>query len=224
MTGCCRKNLERKASRNRAAPFRCRLVVMAKVPVAGLAKTRLARELGVGTATRLARHATAALLARVARHPAWETRLAVTPDSGIGWRAWPRCITRDPQGRGDLGQRMQRIMDCTAPGPVVIIGTDVPSIRAVHIRDAFRVLGRHDAVFGAATDGGYWLVGLRRRPHVPGIFGAVRWSSRHALADTLAHLGGRPVARVATLSDVDTAEDFARSAAAFGRRVLGPCT
>ena len=196
---------------------------MAKVPVAGLAKTRLARELGVGAATRFARHATAALLARVARHPAWETRLAVTPDGGTAWHAWPRCITRVPQGRGNLGQRMQRIMDCAAPGPVVIIGTDVPGIRVAHIREAFRALGRHDAVLGAATDGGYWLVGLRRRPHTPGIFGAVRWSSEHALADTLANLKGRSVARAATLADVDTAEDFVRSAAVFGRRAPSPC-
>ena len=116
------------------------------------------------------------------------------------------------------------IMEGMAPGPVVIIGTDMPGIRAGHIRDAFRLLGRHDAVFGPATDGGYWLVGLRRRPRVPRIFQAVRWSSPHALADTLANLRGLSVARVAILSDVDTAEDFASSAAIAGRRVIGPYT
>ena len=119
---------------------------------------------------------------------------------------------------------MQRIMERTAPGPVVIIGTDVPGICTAHIRDAFRLLGRHDAVFGPATDGGYWLVGLRRRPRVPRIFQAVRWSSPHALADTLANLSGLSVARVAILPDVDTAEDFARSAAIAGRRVIGSYT
>lgn len=119
---------------------------------------------------------------------------------------------------------MQRIMQRTAPGPVVIIGTDVPGICTAHIRDAFRLLGRHDAVFGPATDGGYWLVGLRRRPRMPRIFQAVRWSSPHALADTLANLSDRSVARVATLPDVDTAEDFASSAAIAGRRVIGSYT
>lgn len=197
---------------------------MAKAPVAGLVKTRLARELGVATATRFARHATAALLGRIADHPAWHTTLAITPDRGTAWGAWPHRIARVPQGPGGLGQRMQRIMDRMAPGPVVIIGTDVPGIRAVHIRKAFRALGRYEAVLGAATDGGYWLVGLRRRPHVPRIFGAVRWSSQHALADTLANLKGRSVARAATLADVDTAEDFVRSAAVFGRRAPSACT
>ena len=193
---------------------------MAKVPVAGRVKTRLARELGVATATRFARHATMAVLARIAQHPAWHTTVAIAPDNGIGWRIWPRQSAVHRKASGDLGRRMQRIMQRTAPGPVVIIGTDVPGICTAHIRDAFRLLGRHDAVFGPATDGGYWLVGLRRRPRVPRIFQAVRWSSPQALADTLANLAGRSVASVATLSDVDNAKDLAASAACVGRRVL----
>lgn len=196
---------------------------MAKVPVAGRVKTRLAHELGVATATRFARHATMGVLARMT-HPAWHTTVAVTPDGGTRWRLWPPHADRMPQGHGGLGRRMQRIMDRMAPGPVVIIGTDIPGIRASHVRDAFRLLGRHDAAVGPATDGGYWLVGLRRRPRVPRIFQAVRWSSPHALADTLANLGGLSVARVAVLSDVDTAADLASSAAIAGRRVIGPYT
>ena len=60
--------------------------------------------------------------------------------------------------------------------------------RARHIAAAFRLLGRHDLVFGPAEDGGFWLVGARRRPRLPPLFGQVRWSSPHALADTLADL------------------------------------
>jgi rSAM/selenodomain-associated transferase 1 len=197
---------------------------MAKVPVAGRVKTRLARELGVATATRFARHATMGVLARVVAHPAWHTTVAVTPDGGTRWRLWPPHADRMPQGHGGLGLRMQRIMEGMAPGPVVIIGTDIPGIRLDHIRDAFRLLGRHDAVFGPAADGGYWLVGLKRRPRVPRIFQAVRWSSPHALADTLVNLGGLSIARVAILPDVDTAEDLASSATIAGRRVIGPYT
>ena len=197
---------------------------MAKVPVAGRVKSRLARELGVATATRFARHATMAVLARMAHHPAWHTTVAVAPDDGTRWRPWPLHADRAPQGHGDLGRRMQRIMERIAPGPVVIIGTDVPGICTAHVRDAFRLLGRHDAVFGPATDGGYWLVGLKRRPRVPRIFQGVRWSSPHALADTLANVRGLSVARVAMLSDVDTAQDFARNGSIAGRRVIDPHT
>ena len=197
---------------------------MAKVPAAGIAKTRLARELGIATATRFARHATLALLARMTPHAAWQTILAIAPDSGVAWRGWPGKFLRIPQGRGDLGQRMQRLMQLPTRGPVVIIGADIPGIRGSHIREAFRLLGRHDVVFGPATDGGYWLVGLRRRPRVLAPFDRVCWSSPHVLGDTLGNLERGSVAHLAVLADVDSAGDYARSAAVIGRRVVGPHT
>ena len=192
---------------------------MAKLPVAGGVKSRLAREVGVAGATRFARHAAIALLQRVGFDRRWQTTVAIAPDAGVVCRFWPRGLARIAQGGGDLGARMQRIFNCLPPGPVLIVGTDVPGIAPGHIAKAFHLLGRHDAVLGPATDGGYWLVGLRRRPRVLRPFAAVRWSSAHALADTLANLGGHTVAFVATLGDVDDGGGFAASAAYFGRRV-----
>ena len=192
---------------------------MAKAPVAGNVKTRLAREVGVATATRFARHSTAALIARIACDPRWQTSLWVTPDASRMSRHWPRWLVRTPQRRGGLGDRMQRILDRSAPGPVAIIGTDIPGITPAHIVQAFRMLGRADFVFGRATDGGYWLVGARRRPRTPRPFANVRWSSEHALADTLANIAAQSVGFVATLSDVDDAATFARCTG-FGRRVV----
>ena len=84
----------------------------------------------------------------------------------------------------------------------------MPHVTRAHIWAAFRLLGRHDAVLGPAEDGGYWLIGLRRRPRILRPFQGVRWSTPHALRDTLANLRGRSVAQVATLPDVDTAADF----------------
>jgi hypothetical protein len=76
------------------------------------------------------------------------------------------------------------------------------------IAAAIRALGRADAVFGPAEDGGYWLVGMGpRRPARP--FAGVRWSSGHTLADTLRNFAGRRVALLRRLRDVDTAEDLA---------------
>ena len=77
------------------------------------------------------------------------------------------------------------------PGPVVIIGTDVPGIAAAHIAAAFRLLGRHDAVFGP----GHRRRLLAGRPQAAAARACapsrgVRWSSPHALADTLANLAG----------------------------------
>jgi uncharacterized protein len=196
-----------------AASFRPRLVIFAKVPVAGSVKTRLTRQLGVGVATRFARHAAAALLARVSRDRRWHTLLATTGGAHSGGRLWPRAL---PQGRGDLGQRMQRILECMPPGPVVIVGTDIPDVRAAHIAQAMRELGRHDVVFGPAADGGYWLVGLRRRPRVRKLFAGVRWSRAETLTDTLENLQHCSVYFLPVLRDVDEAADLA---ADFGRRV-----
>jgi rSAM/selenodomain-associated transferase 1 len=193
---------------------------MAKVPIAGAVKTRLAREIGVAGAVRFARAAAAALLGRVGRDPRWQTTIAVAPDGGVANRAWPAALRRTPQGGGDLGARMQRILDRAPCGPVVIIGTDVPGIEPHEIAAAFRLLGSRDAVLGPAADGGYWLVGLKRRPHILRPFGGVRWSGPHALADTLQNIAGCRVGFAATLADVDDAAGLAASADRMGRRVL----
>jgi rSAM/selenodomain-associated transferase 1 len=185
------------------------LVVMAKAPVAGLVKTRLARSIGTVEALRFYRATTAALLRRVGRDPRWRTLLAVTPDRFVEARFWPADIPRIAQRGGDLGARMQRLFDDLPGGPVVVIGSDIPGVRRCHVADAFRALGRHEAAFGPAEDGGYWLVGLRRRPATPRIFSGVRWSSEHALADTVRNLRSPP-ALLPTLADVDTEEDWRR--------------
>jgi rSAM/selenodomain-associated transferase 1 len=202
-----------------AAPFQRQLVVMVKVPRAGLVKTRLAREVGVVRATSFYRHAVAAVLQRLTQPGRWQTWLAVTPDASLCSRCWPSAVPRMPQGSGDLGARMRAVMERAAPGPVVIIGSDIPAIRPAHVAAAFDALGGHDVVLGPAADGGYWLFGMKRVPRVLRPFSNVRWSSPHALSDTLANLAGRRVARMATLTDIDTAEDLRRAAATFGRRV-----
>jgi len=117
---------------------------------------------------------------------------------------------RLPQGRGDLGQRMQRIFDRCSRGPLIIVGTDIPFITREIIAKAFRELRRADAVFGRAEDGGYWLVGLNRRPRRLAPFENVRWSSPHALADTLRNLRAYRVAFAETLFDIDTEADYRR--------------
>ena len=103
---------------------------------------------------------------------------------------------------------MQRLFERLPPGPAIIVGSDVPAIRPGHIAEAFRVLARGDAVLGPAPDGGYWLIGLRRSPNVLAPIGGVRWSSAHALADTLANLDGKRIAFAVTLGDVDTGEAY----------------
>jgi rSAM/selenodomain-associated transferase 1 len=183
---------------------------MAKSPVAGRVKRRLAAGVGATQATRFYRTCLAHMLTRVGRDPRWRTLLAVSPDSDIGAAFWPRWIERVPQGHGDLAARMQRLLRRLPPGPAIIVGSDIPAITPSDIARAFRLLGNADAVFGRAPDGGYWLVGLRRAPRAFAPFAGVRWSGRHALADTLGNLAGRRVAFAATRNDVDCEEDSRR--------------
>ena len=184
---------------------------MVKEPHPGRVKTRLGRGIGMVRAAWWFRHQTTRLMRQI-RDPRWDTVLAVAPDvEGLTSRVWPGDLPRIPQGPGDLGDRMGRILRHMPPGPVLIIGADIPGITRAHIARAFAALGNHDAVFGPAPDGGYWLIGLKRSRAVPtSLFNTVRWSSEHALADTIASLPDLSHAFIDTLEDVDTAEDLDR--------------
>lgn len=196
------------------------LIVMLKVPVAGRVKTRLARGIGTVAATAVYRHGLAALLMQIDRPAWWTTMLAIAPDHERSTGALPHHVSRRGQGRGDLGDRMQRIFDTCPPGPVVVIGTDVPGLSARHIREAFRALAASDSVIGPSPDGGYWLIGFRRRRRVKRVFGGVRWSSPHARSDTLHNLKGLSIRSLEPLADIDTAEDLKAAEGQAGRRIL----
>lgn len=185
------------------------LVLMLKEPRPGRVKTRLAKDIGTIAAAWWMRHQTRRLIGHL-EDPRWVLWLAVSPDTaGLQSRVWPGHIRRLPQGPGDLGQRMGRILRSLPPGPVCIVGSDIPALRAPHVARAFAALGHADAVFGPAPDGGYWLVGLKRTGAVPAqIFGGVRWSTRHALDDSRASLAGLRIAEVDMLRDVDVVGDL----------------
>jgi rSAM/selenodomain-associated transferase 1 len=187
--------------------FAQHLVVFTRKPRLGTGKRRLARNIGPVAALRFQHITLSLMLRRLGSDRRWITWLAVTPDrSG----PWPRRFRTLPQGQGDLGRRMAAVARELPPGPVVIIGSDIPAIARSDIARAFGELGRRDAVFGPAMDGGYWLVGLRRRPRFLDPFADVRWSSEHTLADTLANLGGKEVALLRPLSDVDDGAALSR--------------
>jgi rSAM/selenodomain-associated transferase 1 len=188
------------------------LVVFLRAPRLGRVKTRLGAEIGALTALHFYRATVERVLRPLARDPRWRFHLAVTPDHRTRLpRGWPRAPLIG-QGRGDLGWRMARVFRSLPPGPALIVGSDVPDLAPHHVAAAFRALGGHDAVFGPAADGGYWLVGFRRGPRLPhGAFAGVRWSSAQALDDTLASLPrGLAVAFLPMLEDVDDAASYCR--------------
>ncbi len=202
-------------------------MIFARAPQRGAVKRRLAREIGAGPAHEFYARTSRDLVRRLGRDRRWRLILAVTPDRlAKGGRFWGRVrkFQRMAQGPGDLGRRLGRVIRGIAPGPVVIIGSDAPGVAPAHVDRAFKALAAHEAVFGPAADGGYWLIGLaRKRFPDPSLamqlFKGVRWSTAHALDDTRANLPpGAEAPPLAILEDVDDAASWRR----FRASAAGP--
>ncbi|KCZ93314.1 TIGR04282 family arsenosugar biosynthesis glycosyltransferase [Hyphomonas johnsonii] len=187
------------------------VLIYAKPPRMGLAKTRLARGLGPTEARRIA-HFTLSRTMRAALRGPWHVRLYAAPDTALTGTLgglWPPSLERRSQGQGGLTERLERGLREAAPGPVLFIGADAPDLSTGLLRAAVVALRRHDAVFGPARDGGFWLFGLNKGAQTRSPFRGVRWSGPHAMNDVRNRLPRQ--ARVATLReliDVDEADDW----------------
>ncbi len=188
-----------------------RLIIFVKAPRAGGVKTRLARSIGSEAAAAAYCTLVATLLKNLATLSEVELRFA--PDDAAGiiepWRRPPWRVR--PQGTGDLGERLDgAFIDAFADGAqrVVIIGSDCPVVTAPDITDAWTSLLQHDVVLGPATDGGYWLVGLRSPQ--PALFQNIHWSTDTVLGATQARARAAKltVHLLRELSDVDTEKDW----------------
>jgi len=186
------------------------VVVFLRAPCRGRVKTRLAKGIGAGAALAFYREISLVTVRRLTADPLFETVLALVPERGARPDPWPRHLRRLRQAGHDLGARMAHALFALGPGPVLVVGSDIPGLGATHVRKALRLLGAADAVIGPAEDGGYWAIGFRRRPLPYGCFSGVRWSTPDARADTLAGLAGLRVAEADLLADVDDAEAYER--------------
>jgi hypothetical protein len=115
------------------------------------------------------------------------------------------------QGDGDLGARLERIIrrGLLSASAVVAIGADSPIITASQLDSALDKLRESDAVIGPCTDGGFYLLGLRRCP--PGLFSNLSWSASHTLDAVTRRIEEHKLklARIEPLFDVDVADDLA---------------
>lgn len=191
------------------------VLVFAKAPRPGHAKTRLIPLLGAAWAARLQARLCEHTLGQLAQGP-WAVQLWCTPDCGQVF--FQRCERRygvslyRQQGDG-LGARMSRALGQALQRyrQVVIVGTDCPGLSADYVARAFQVLddGRQ-AVIGPAEDGGYVLLGLRR--FEPGLFNGIAWGGATVYRETLARLQGLGWSWqvLETLWDVDRPADYLR--------------
>ena len=196
-------------------PAGAHLLVFARVPALGRVKSRLAAGIGEPVALAIYKELLAitrtAIVASGVPATVWLADTAGPNPTATEVQEWAELTCRC-QETGDLGQRMTAAFAAAfaaGAGRVVIIGTDCPGLRDGHLAQAVGLLNDHDVVLGPATDGGYYLLGLRQPQ--PELFQNKIWSTASVLTDTQAdarRLGLR-VALLPELRDVDTAEDLA---------------
>lgn len=156
-----------------------------KAPRPGTVKTRLGREIGHEQATALYRRMGEEQLARIPVEMRAEVHYAprgAKPDM-IEWLG--KRHYRSQTG-GDLGARMSHAFVTgfrRGYRPVLAIGADCPDLDSICLREAVRSLAKYDVVIGPASDGGYYLIGLRAP--APGLFTGIEWSTSTVLAETL---------------------------------------
>lgn len=188
------------------------ILLFARYPVPGQAKTRLIPELGPEGAARLHRRMTEHAVA-VARSAGAMVTLCHTGGKRRDFRAWlGPDLDFAAQPDADLGGRLRwafaRAFRQRAPRALAI-GADVPGISPAILREAFDALGTHDMVLGPALDGGYYLIGMTR-PH-PDLFAGMEWGTERVCAQTRAAIQrlGLSCHELPTLNDVDRPEDLA---------------
>ena len=203
--------------------MRRRLIIVARAPLPGRVKSRLAADIGERAAAGVYARFLYATLLDLARSDLEgidiHLSIASADDAPIFVDAFPEFnVTVQPPG--DLGDRLAAAFEEAFRAGVeaaVVIATDVPDLDAAVVRDGFRALHRAPGVIGPCYDGGYYLLGLR----APGanLFHGVDWGTDRVLAQTerLAEDAGVRLERLPPLLDLDTGEDVAAWVRSLGR-------
>jgi uncharacterized protein len=194
-------------------PHRCPIIVMAKAPVSGYAKTRLIPALGAPGAAALAECLLERTLDQALSTGLGTVDLCCAPDPShrafarhAGWHG----IELSQQDEGDLGARMHGAFKrwFARTGRALLIGTDAPALDAPLLRRAAAALDTADAVFVPTADGGYALVGLRGA--APSLFAGMPWSTSAVMQRTRERLfaAGLKHVELPTLADIDEEADL----------------
>ncbi|MFM9885788.1 MAG: TIGR04282 family arsenosugar biosynthesis glycosyltransferase [Burkholderiales bacterium] len=192
------------------------MIIFAKAPVAGIAKTRLIPSLGAAGAAALHAAMVARMVAVATAAAVGPVELACTPDTAhplFQSLSRQHGVALSVQGDGDLGERMFRALDraILEAGAGIIVGTDCAALDARYLHAARAALDDGvPVVVGPAEDGGYVLIG--GRVVCPAIFQGVEWGTDTVMHATRQVLRARAIGwhELATLWDVDRPEDLMR--------------
>ncbi len=193
---------------------RRQLVVMARWPAAGRCKSRLGAGIGLAGAARIQSRLSEHTLATARRLGGPELVLAVSGLGPRGARRWGHSLGAHRavlQGEGGLGSRMARqLARAFGEGArqVLLIGTDLPLLDSADLEAGFTALTGSSLVLGPASDGGYWLIGLKG--HRPSLLSGIPWGSADVLHRTLerAAAEGLEPALLTQRDDLDRAGDL----------------
>ena len=200
----------------RPPPIPGTLLVFAKPPQPGQVKTRLIPALGEEGAAQLHRCLVRQQLATALKAGIAQVQLWCAADTAHPF--FQDCqaefgISLHAQQGDDLGQRQLHALESAMAEatPVVLIGSDIPSMSALHLRQAFAALAADTAaVLTPMEDGGFSLIGLRAS--APQLFAGIEWGGERVLAQLRANLEdmGWRYSLLDTLWDVDRPEDLVR--------------
>ena len=190
-----------------------RIVIMAKAPVAGFAKTRLMPALGAEGAAQLAKKMLHHTLATALASKLGSVEICATPDPADSvWQNLdlPSNVIWSAQGEGDLGQRMARAAARTTRHgeAILLIGTDCPAIDVFTLHEAAQALQAYDASLLPTYDGGYAMLGLKNFNATP--FDNMLWSTSTVAQETLKRMQqlGWKTKVLPTLHDIDETADL----------------
>jgi len=191
------------------------LIIFAKAPIAGQAKTRLIPALGPEGAARVAEKLLAHTLQQACVVPVDHLELCVSPTTDHPAFEQAKVMAAGRlhltlQGEGDLGERMHRafVRVLAVHARALLIGADAPGLTRDVLMAAERALDHYPAVFVPALDGGYALVGLTRP--APELLLHMAWSTPRVMADTRERLRqlGRRWCELAPVADIDEPADL----------------
>jgi len=186
------------------------LIIFVRKPEPGKVKTRLASSVGEQKALSIYRE--------LLQHTHTVT-ITVNADKFVFYSdsiqpddIWSEpTFTKKLQGKDDLGSKMKEafsILFTEGYKRVVIIGSDCFELSTEIIEQAFELLEQKEVVIGPASDGGYYLLGMKKL--YPYIFENKQWSTENVFEQTVNDLQRENISysELITLTDVDTEEDW----------------
>ncbi|MDA0346194.1 MAG: TIGR04282 family arsenosugar biosynthesis glycosyltransferase [Verrucomicrobia bacterium] len=185
-----------------------------KAPVLGTVKTRLAKSLGDEAALVAYRQLVEFLLKKIGESFA---HIHFTPGDPETLKAWlGNGYSYTPQEGAGLGERLLHAMELefiVGAEKLIFLGGDCPYVDQARIDEAFQQLDHYDVVIGPATDGGYYLIGMKRI--MPELFTDVAWGTHSVFERTLkiCQKFGYTVALLPEESDVDDLEAWEKAKA-----------